>query len=156
MRLADVMVIGVLVLRGLCEPDCLCHAAGPQRPNVVLIIADDMAQDDCGAYGNPKVRTPHIERLAREGMRFDRAFVMASSCSPSRASILTGRYPHNTGAEELHWPLPPDQVTFVEKLRASGYWTAAAGKWHLGNAVKARFDVVREANPSAFQLGTGT
>jgi N-sulfoglucosamine sulfohydrolase len=127
-------------------------ADGPTRPNVVLIIADDMAWDDCGAYGNPKIRTPHIDRLAREGMRFDRAFVTASSCSPSRSSILTGRYPHNTGAEELHWPLPPEQVTFAEKLKASGYWTAAAGKWHLGTAVKGRFDVVREANPSGYQL----
>ena len=130
-------------------------AEGPKRPNVVLIIADDMAWDDCGAYGNPKVRTPNIDRLAREGMRFDRAFVTASSCSPSRSSIITGRYPHNTDAEELHWPLPPEQVTFVEKLKASGYWTAAAGKWHLGNAVKDRFDVVREADPSGFQLPAG-
>src|SRR5262249_28041851 len=112
---------------------------GPKRPNVVLIIADDMGRDDCGAYGNPKVRTPNIGRLAREGMRFDRAFVTTSSCSPSRSSIITGRYPHSTGAEELHWPLPTDQVTFVEKLKAAGYWTAAAGKWHLGNGVKDRF-----------------
>lgn len=154
MRLVEVSVLGVLLLAGLCMPGVPCYAAGPQRPNVVLIIADDMAWDDCGAYGNPKVGTPNIDRLAREGMRFDRAFVTASSCSPSRSSILTGRYPHNTGAEELHWPLPPEQVTFVEKLKASGYWTAAAGKWHLGNAVKDRFDVVREADPSGFQLGT--
>src|SRR5271166_6196248 len=69
-------------------------AEGPERPNVVLIIADDMAWDDCGAYGNRKVGTPNIDRLAREGMRFDRAFVTASSCSPSRSSIITGRYPH--------------------------------------------------------------
>ncbi len=132
------------------------HAdGGPTRPNVILIIADDMAWDDCGAHGNRNVRTPHIDALAREGMRFDRAFVTASSCSPSRASIITGRYPHATGAEELHWPLPADQVTFVEKLKASGYWTAAAGKWHLGDAVKDRFDVVREADPSGFQLGAG-
>ena len=128
---------------------------GSKRPNVVLIIADDMAWDDCGAYGNPKVRTPNIDRLAREGMRFDRAFVTASSCSPSRSSIITGRYPHNTGAEELHWPLPPEQVTFVEKLKASGYWTAAAGKWHLGNAVKDRFNVLREAGSAGFQLAVG-
>ncbi len=114
-----------------------------------------MAWDDCGAFGNPKVRTPNIDRLAREGMRFDRAFVTASSCSPSRSSLITGRYPHNTDAEELHWPLPPEQVTFVEKLKASGYWTAAAGKWHLGNAAKSRFDLVREANPAGFQLATG-
>ncbi len=129
------------------------HAGEPTRrprPNVVIIIADDMAREDCGAYGNPRVRTPNIDWLAREGMRFDRAFITTSSCSPSRSSILTGRYPHATGAEELHWPLPADQITFVERLKAAGYWTAAAGKWHLGPAVKNRFDLVREANPSGF------
>ncbi len=156
MRLVNTAPIVAVLLALLFVPDRPCHAEKSDRPNVVLIIADDMARDDCGAYGSPKVRTPHIDRLAREGMRFDRAFVTASSCSPSRSSILAGRYPHNTGAEELHWPLPPEQVTFVEKLKASGYWTAAAGKWHLGDAVKGRFDVVREANPAGFQLATGT
>ena len=131
------------------------QAEESKRPNVVLIIADDLGGDDCGAFGNPKVGTPNLDRLAREGMRFDRAFVTASSCSPSRSSLITGRYPHNTGAEELHWPLPPEQFTFVEKLKASGYWTAAAGKWHLGDAAKGRFDLVREANPAGFQLGAG-
>jgi N-sulfoglucosamine sulfohydrolase len=130
-------------------------ADGPKRPNVVFIIADDMASDDCGAFGNRNIRTPNIDRLAREGMRFDRAFVTASSCSPSRSSLLTGRYPHNTGAEELHWPLPPEQVTFVETLKACGYWTAAAGKWHLGNAIKDRFDMVRDVDGSGFPLGVG-
>ena len=139
----------IILAPGSARPD-----EGPRRPNVVLIIADDMARDDCGAFGNPRVRTPNIDRLARGGMRFDRAFVTASSCSPSRSSLITGRYPHNTDAEELHWPLPPEQVTFVEKLKATGYWTAAAGKWHLGNAAKARFDLVREASPAGFQLAT--
>lgn len=147
-------LVPTILLFGFMAVSSQAHA-GPQRPNVILIIADDMARDDCGAYGNSKIKTPHIDRLAREGMRFDRAFVMASSCSPSRSSIITGRYPHNTGAEELHWPLPAGQVTFVEKLEASGYWTAAAGKWHLGNAVKDRFEVVREADASGFQLATG-
>jgi arylsulfatase A-like enzyme len=124
------------------------------RPNIVLIIADDLAWDDCGAYGNFNVRTPHLDRLAREGMRFDRAFVTASSCSPSRASLITGRYPHATGAQELHWPLPKEQVTFVEALKTAGYWTAAAGKWHLGDAVKDRFNLVKEAGAGAFQLQT--
>jgi N-sulfoglucosamine sulfohydrolase len=96
------------------------------RPNIVLIIADDLAWDDSGAYGNPKVRTPNIDRLAREGMKFTRAFVTISSCSPSRASLITGRYPHNTDAEQLHWPLPAAQATFVEKLRRAGYWTPAS------------------------------
>src|SRR4249919_3741513 len=70
------------------------------RPNIVLIIADDLGWDDSGAFGNPRVRTPNIDRLAREGMRFTRAFVTISSCSPSRASLITGRYPHNTDAEQ--------------------------------------------------------
>src|SRR4051794_9635642 len=130
-------------------------AAAAERPNVLLIIADDMAWDDCGAYGHPSIRTPNIDALARAGMRFDRAFLTCSSCSPSRSSLITGRYPHATDAEELHWPLPPDQVTFVERLKAAGYWTAAVGKSHLGGAVKDRFDVVREADPSGFQLPPG-
>lgn len=130
----------------------LSAAAAPARPNLILIIADDMAWDDCGAYGNKAVRTPNLDRFAREGMRFDRAFLTASSCSPSRSSMITGRYPHSTDAEQLHWPLPKAQVTFAEKLKAAGYWTAAVGKWHLGNEVKDRFDVVHEAGAGGFQL----
>ncbi|RUL89325.1 sulfatase family protein [Tautonia sociabilis] len=127
-------------------------AQDEERSNVILFIADDMGWDDCGAYGHPTIRTPNLDRLSSEGMRFDRAFLTCSSCSPSRSSLITGRYPHATGAEELHWPLPAEQVTFVERLREAGYFTAAAGKWHLGDAVKDRFDEVREANPRGFQL----
>ncbi len=132
-----------------------CASAAPARPNLILIIADDMAWDDCGAFGNKAIRTPNLDRFAREGMRFDRAFLTASSCSPSRASMITGRYPHSTDAEQLHWPLPKSQVTFTEKLKAAGYWTAAVGKWHLGNEVKDRFDLVREAGAGGFQLQVG-
>jgi N-sulfoglucosamine sulfohydrolase len=148
-----------IILVGICSGLILTSASaaeGAGRPNVILIVADDMAREDCGAYGHPAIRTPNLDRLAREGMRFDRAFVTASSCSPSRSSLITGRYPHNTGAPELHQPLPRDQVTFVERLKSAGYWTAAAGKWHLGNAVKDRFDVVREAGTAGFQLPTGS
>ena len=127
-------------------------ASGSLSPNFVILIADDMAWEDSGPYGNRNVRTPNIDRLAREGMRFDRAILTASSCSPSRASIMTGRYPHNTDAEQLHWPLPREQVTFVEQLKARGYWTAAAGKWHLGPHIKNRFDAVAEAGTAGFQL----
>ena len=126
-----------------------------KRPNIVLIIADDMAWDDLGCAGNPSVRTPNIDRLAKNGMRFTNAFLTISSCSPSRASIITSTYPHQTDAEQLHWPLPANRLTFVELLKASGYWTVAAGKWHLGNYVKDRFNEVREADVSGFQLPTG-
>lgn len=114
------------------------------RPNILVFIADDMGVEDCGAYGHAKIRTPTLDRLAAEGMRFDQAFLTCSSCSPSRASILTGRYPHNTGAHQLHLPLPASQLLVSEVLRDAGYYTAAVGKWHLGNAAKPKFDEVRE------------
>ena len=78
----------------------------PTQPNLVLIIADDMNWDDCGAYGHPAIRTPNIDGLAANGLLFQHAYLTTNSCSPSRSSILTGNYPHNTGAEQLHWPLP--------------------------------------------------
>lgn len=125
-------------------------AAQAGRPNFIVFIADDMAWNDCGAYGHPRIRTPNLDRLARQGMRFDRAFLTTSSCSPSRASILTGRYPHNTNAQELHMPLPADQVLLTQPLRQAGYYTAAAGKWHLGGAVRKQFDRIADGGgPSA-------
>ncbi|MEM7314486.1 MAG: sulfatase-like hydrolase/transferase, partial [Planctomycetota bacterium] len=93
-------------------------ASASRPPNIVLIIADDMNWDDCGAYGHPSIRTPNIDRLADEGLLFQHAYLTTSSCSPSRASIITGKYPHNTGAEQLHWPIPKGSVTFVEKLKS--------------------------------------
>jgi arylsulfatase A-like enzyme len=131
-------------------------AQSAARPNVVLIIADDLAWDDTGTYGNPRVGTPSIDRLAREGMKFTHAFVTISSCSPSRASMITGRYPHSTDAEQLHWPLPASQITFVETLRAAGYWTGASGKWHMGAAIKNRFDVVDDPGEAGFQTDPKT
>jgi arylsulfatase A-like enzyme len=125
------------------------------RPNLVLIIADDMNWDDCGAYGHPAIRTPNIDRLAAEGLLFKHAYLTTSSCSPSRSSILTGKYPHNTGAEQLHWPLPEESRTLAGALRELGYYTAAAGKWHLGDAVRDHFDRVYEASTAGFVLPTG-
>lgn len=119
-------------------------ASAADRPNLILIIADDMSPEDGEPYGTRAARTPTLARLAREGMRFDAAFVTTSSCSPSRASIVTGRYPHQTGAAELHQPLPSTQIAFTEHLRKAGYWTAAAGKWHLGKPAQEKFDLVKE------------
>lgn len=117
-------------------------ATEAQRPNFVLIIADDMGME-ARPYGHPTIKTPNLERLADGGIRFDRAFVTTSSCSPSRASIITGRYPHSTGAERLHQHIPAEQLTFVELLGNAGYWTASAGKWHLGPHMEDRFDSVK-------------
>lgn len=133
-------IVALLCVRGGAQET----AVEPTRPNFVVIIADDLGWNDSGPYGHAKIRTPNLDRLAREGMRFDRAFLTTSSCSPSRASILTGRYPHATGAPELHQPLPPTQTLVSEMLRKAGYFTGAAGKWHLGGAVKPQFDTVLE------------
>ncbi|EMI22881.1 heparan N-sulfatase [Rhodopirellula maiorica SM1] len=133
----------------------LCAAENTERPNLVLIIADDMNWDDCGAYGHPAIRTPHIDQLANEGLRFEHAYLTTNSCSPSRSSILTGKYPHNTGAEQLHWPLPPESKTMAAELKQSGYYTAAAGKWHLGDAVRDHFDRIYEASTAGFVLPSG-
>ncbi len=131
------------------------RVAADTRPNLILVIADDMNWDDCGAYGHPAIRTPHIDQLAAEGMRFVHAYLTTNSCSPSRSSILTGRYPHNTGAEQLHWPLPASSITFAGLLRESGYHTAAAGKWHLGESVRDHFDEIYEASSAGFVLPSG-
>ncbi len=124
-------------------------------PNFVFLLVDDLAWSDLSPFGHDSIMTPNLQRLADRGMRFERAFVTTSSCSPSRASILTGRHPHQTDAEQLHWPLPKEQTTFVDKLREKGYWTGAAGKWHLGEEIRDRFDKVIEADESGFQLPAG-
>lgn len=109
----------------------------------MVFIADDMSWEDSGPYGNRLVHTPNLDRLAREGMRFDEAWLTISSCSPSRASILTGRYPHSSGAGHLMKPLPEDALLLTTPLRQAGYWAAAYGKFHLpGGAGRKQFDVV--------------
>lgn len=134
----------------------LCNAQDSvSPPNIVLMIADDMNWDDCGAYGHPAIRTPNIDRLAAGGLLFRNAYLTTNSCSPSRASIITGRYPHNTGAEQLHWPIPEGTDTFVGQLKASGYYTAAAGKWHMGDAIRDHFDKIYEASTAGFVLPSG-
>ena len=103
-----------------------------ERPNVILIIGDDISWDDFGCYGNAAARTPHIDRLAQNGAIFTSAFLTASSCSPSRSSIATGRYPHNNGAaSELHRPIAANLPRFPSLLRAQGYHTALSGKNHM-------------------------
>ena len=147
-------MVGLLPSRAMAT-DTTKSTSLPARPNLVLIIADDMNWDDCGAYGHPAVRTPNIDRLAADGLLFQYAYLTTNSCSPSRSSILTGKYPHNTGAEQLHWPLPAGSQTFALQLQRLGYYTAAAGKWHLGDAVRGHFDRIYEASTAGFILPSG-
>ncbi|EAQ77688.1 sulfatase family protein [Blastopirellula marina] len=119
-----------------------------ERPNFIIIIGDDVGWNDVGPYGHPHVKTPNLDRMAAAGIRFDAAFLTCSSCSPSRCSIVTGRYPHSTGAAELHMPLPADQVVFAGLLKQAGYYTGAAGKWHLGKPAEKNFDRIMGGRPS--------
>ena len=112
------------------------------QPNFIIFIADDVSWNDLGCYGNTDVHTPVIDRIARNGIQFYNAYLTASSCSPSRNSIMTGRYPHNTGAAELHTEPPVEMVSFPEKLREKGYFCASSGKWHMGKYAERGFDVI--------------
>ncbi len=132
-----------LLIVGWAAPLAFAAEAG-RGPNFLIFVADDQGERDLGCYGHGVLRTPNIDRLAAEGTRFDRAFLTISSCSPSRSSILTGRYPHNTGAEDLHQPLPADQKTLARYLRPAGYHCMSVGKWHLGEAERRNWDRVVE------------
>jgi choline-sulfatase len=108
-------------------------AQAPRQPNVVWIVADDLAAHMCGAYGNRQVKTPNIDRLAAAGMRFDRAYCNSPVCTASRQSVLTGRYPRTIGVTLLATPLPESEMTLAELLAALGYTTAAIGKMHFNS-----------------------
>src|SRR5262249_25344262 len=118
--------------------------AVPQRPpNVLFILADDLGYGDLSCYGRPDYRTPNIDRLASQGMRFTSAYSASPVCTPTRCAFITGRYPARTavGLEEpLSWKkqvggrvgLPPEHPTIASLLKGNGYETALVGKWHLG------------------------
>ena len=104
-----------------------------QPRNVLFIWTDQQRPDTLGAYGNRRIRTPHVDRLAATGAVFERAYCTQPVCSPSRASVLTGLYPHSHGVPQNNIPLPAEVPTLAELLRPHGYATGYVGKWHLGN-----------------------
>lgn len=136
------MIFGIFVVFVVSSWFNCISCRAEERPNFVLVIADDVSDDDLGCFGNPAIKTPNLDRLAREGRAFDRAYLTCSSCSPTRCSIITGRYPHNTGAPELHMPLPAGQFMFPQALREAGYFTMLSGKNHMGGEVNRAFDKV--------------
>lgn len=121
-----------------------CHAKdsfdGPERPrpNIVLIVADDLGWGDLGCYGQPRIDTPHLDRLAAEGMLFRRFYAGSTVCAPSRSALLTGQHTGHTGHTRIRGnkrqELLPEDVTVAEILRAEGYRTACFGKWGVGTA----------------------
>ncbi|MBI5771644.1 MAG: sulfatase [Verrucomicrobia bacterium] len=107
-------------------------AVSPSKPNILFILCDDLRPDALGCYGSAHVRTPRIDALAREGVRFASAFCTTSLCSPSRASILTGLYAHRHGVRDNFTELPAHLPHWPARLHDNGYATAYVGKWHMG------------------------
>lgn len=106
--------------------------AARQRPNILYIMSDDHAAHAVSAYGSRINKTPHIDRLAAEGIRFDRCYAVNSICTPSRAAILTGKYSHKNGVPVFN-RFDGSQPTVAKYLQAAGYFTGMFGKWHLGS-----------------------
>jgi arylsulfatase A len=128
------LVFGMLLL--------LAGAAGaaekPPKPNVVVLLCDDLGYGDLGCYGHPAIKTPNLDRLASEGLRLTDYYAPSPVCSPSRAGLMTGRNPNRLGIRD--WIpqgagifLKPEEETVAERLKAAGYRTALAGKWHLNS-----------------------
>src|SRR6266446_1960998 len=129
------LLIGALIVSG-----ALCASAAPVdmrlrtgwRPNVLFILCDDIRWDALGYTGHPYLKTPHIDRLAHEGVQFKNTFCTTSLCSPSRASILSGLYAHTHGVVNNFTEYPNDLPSFPRQLQAAGYMTGYIGKYHMG------------------------
>ena len=111
--------------------------AAAAHTNFVVLLADDLGYGDLGTFGHPTIATPNLDRMAAEGLKLT-SFYAAPLCTPSRAALLTGRYPNRSGLYRVLFPedttgMPPEEVTMAEALSAGGYRTMAVGKWHLGH-----------------------
>ncbi len=106
----------------------LLHAA---RPNIILVMTDDQGWGQTGYYGHPHLKTPNLDAMAANGLRFDRFYAGASNCSPTRATVMTGRTNDRSGVHDHGYPMRSQEKTVARALRDSGYATAHFGKWHL-------------------------
>jgi arylsulfatase A-like enzyme len=126
------LAIGLVV--GL-QVGAIASSTPPKRPNVLLIITDDQGYGDLGFHGNPQIKTPRLDALARESVQF-RTFYVSPVCSPTRSALMTGRYTYRTGVVDTfrgRSMMHPDEVTLAEMLGKAGYRTGIFGKWHLGD-----------------------
>jgi arylsulfatase A-like enzyme len=153
------MMLAMDMLAG--KPGLISGLKDASRPNIIFIMSDDHGYQAIGSYGSVINQTPNIDRIANEGMIFHRCFSTNSICTPSRASILTGKYSHENGVYHLGNPLPDHQLTFPEILQENGYYTALIGKWHLHREPrgyddwKVLMDQGDYHNPSYAEKGTG-
>ena len=151
--LAAIFVLSVAV--SACRPENR-NKQSKDQPNIVLIVADDLGFGDVGCYGATRIRTPNIDQLATEGISFTNAYTASSLCSPSRYSIMTGRYPWRTRLKfgvlkNFEKPLiGADRLTLPELLRRHGYYTACIGKWHLGLDWALKENAPADAEESVF------
>lgn len=116
----------------VCVASAVTAAETTARPNVLFVLCDDLRWDSLGCTGHPHLKTPHVDRLAKEGVLFANAFCTTSLCSPSRASILSGLYAHTHGVTNNFTEFPAEMASFPRLLRDVGYETAYIGKWHMG------------------------
>lgn len=131
-----IIILGILYL-SLLTLSCDSAKQTERPPNIIIVFADDMGYGDLSCYGHPNIETPQLDKMAEEGIRFTSFYAAASVCTPSRAALLTGRYPirntpHNFGPESKDG-LPVDEITLADILRNHDYSTMAIGKWHLGH-----------------------
>ena len=116
-----------------------CRAEKSEQPNLLILFPDQWRRQAFSCYGDPNVKTPNIDRLARQGARFNRCYATNPVCSPARAIFLTSRYGHQTGLIQNNLFLPATEITFPEVLAAKGYATGYIGKWHLDGPAKPGF-----------------
>jgi arylsulfatase A-like enzyme len=116
---------------GLALASAGLSAAPQTKPNVVLVMADDQGWGDTSYNGHPELKTPHLDKLAASGLRFDRFYTAHFNCSPTRASVMTGRHPHRMGTFGPGAPIRAQEITVAKVLQSAGYATGHFGKWHL-------------------------
>ena len=119
-------------------------SAAERRPNIVILLADDMAWTDAGCYGNADVRTPNIDRVAKEGLKFTHAFTATAMCAPTRQQLYSGLFPVRSGAYPNHSKVKPGTRSMVHHLRELGYRVGLKGKKHFGPQASFPFDVVKD------------
>lgn len=169
-----IAIFAVLASQAICAPPADPNSS--DRPNIVFILADDLGWRDLGGAGSSFYESPHIDRIAAEGMRFTQGYAACQVCSPSRASIMTGKYPTRHGITdwigaatgeawrkrgrhtkvlppEYEWQMGAEEITLAEALREAGYRTFFAGKWHLGDVGSHPEDHGFEINKGGWRVG---